>query len=62
MGMPWRGVHAPSNLTVTSLAVAMPPELLAAYHSEGNYPPRVVPPKQRKFALLGKAFAATFSS
>jgi hypothetical protein len=44
-------VHAPSNFIVTSLAVAIPPELLATFDSEGAYLPRVIPPNTRMFVL-----------
>jgi hypothetical protein len=44
-------VHAPSNLIATSLAVAIPPEVLATFDSVGAYLPRVVPPNTRMFVL-----------
>ena len=48
-------VHAPDNLTVTSLVVAMPPEPLASFLAEGGYLPRGVPLIKRILALPGQS-------
>jgi hypothetical protein len=53
-------VHAPSNFIVTSLAVAIPPELLATFDSEGAYLPRVT--KHAHVRTAGQTFVAMISS
>jgi hypothetical protein len=62
MGMPQRGVHAPSNLIVTSLAFDLPPELFGDFPSGCRLHAARRFQIKRMFAPPGQTLVATSSS